>query len=58
MLVVIGVINGHIIGGKMLRVGIPWVDRGHGDLENGGDAVEFMVGGLSCMKEGNGTQAL
>ena len=28
MLVVIGVINGHIIGGKMLRVRIPWVGRG------------------------------
>ena len=58
MLVVIGVINGHVVGGKMLRVRIPWVSRGHGDLENGGDAVEFMVGGFPCMKEGNGTQAL
>ena len=58
MLVVIGIVDGHIICGKMLRVGIPWVNRGHGDLENGGDAVEFMVGGLSGMEEGNGTHAL
>ena len=51
MLVVIGVINGHIIGGKMLRVRIPWVGRGHGDLEDGGDAVEFMAGGLPGVEE-------
>ena len=51
MLVVIGVINGHIIGGKMLRVRIPWVSRGHGDLEDGCDAVEFMAGGLPGVEE-------
>ena len=51
MLVVIGVVDGHIIGGKMLRVRIPWVGRGYGDLEDGGDAVEFMTGGLPGVEE-------
>ena len=51
MLVVIGVIDGQIVGGKMLRVRIPWVGRGHGDLEDGGDAVEFMAGGLPGVEE-------
>ena len=51
MLVVIGVINGHIVSGKMLRVRIPGVGRSHGDLEDGGDAVEFMTGGLPGVEE-------
>ena len=46
MLVVIGVVDGHIIGGKMLRVRIPCVGRGHRDLKDGYGAIEFMACGF------------
>ena len=46
MLVVVGVIDSHIICGKMFRVRVPCVGRGHRDLKDGCGAVEFMTCGL------------
>ena len=43
MLVVVGVIDSHIICGKMFRVRIPCVGASHWDLKDGCGAVEFMT---------------
>ena len=47
MLMEVGVVDSHIICGKVFRVGIPSVGGGHQDLENRFEAVKFMTGGLS-----------
>ena len=43
MLVVVGVIDSHIIYGKMLRVGVPGVGGGHWDLKDRCWTVKFMA---------------
>ena len=47
MLMVVGVVDSHIICGKVFRVGIPSVGGGHQDLGNRCWAVTFMTCGLS-----------
>ena len=50
MLMVVGVVDSHIICGKVFRVGIPSVGGGHQDLRNRCWTVKFMVGFLSCVE--------
>ena len=46
MLMVGGVVDSHIICGKMFRVRVPCVGGGHWELKDGCGAVEFMTCGF------------
>ena len=50
MLMVVGVIDSHIICGKMFRVRVPGVGGGHWDLKDGCWAVNVMTCGFPCVE--------